>query len=193
MDLAEIDEEGRGLLFFGDTMVNKCVKIDGQPNVFLLETSVHLEREAQKEPKAGQFYLIRAKKTAVNYNRPISVYHSETTRNADGSKDVVVQFLMLKKGRGTGELCELKAGDAMTVIGPLGTPWTEPDADALSEKKICIIGTHPYRLISSSKPHHIGLIQGRCRGAERVVPLYLSHSHHTGLQPEDWKRIKKMI
>mgnify|MGYP002623632241 CR=1 FL=1 len=140
MDLAEIDEEGRGLLFFGDTMVNKCVKIDGQPNVFLLETSVHLEREAQKEPKAGQFYLIRAKKTAVNYNRPISVYHSETTRNADGSKDVVVQFLMLKKGRGTGELCELKAGDAMTVIGPLGTPWAEPDADALSEKKICIIG-----------------------------------------------------
>ena len=39
-----------------------------------------------------------------------------------------------------------------------------------------IMGTHPYRLISSSKPHHIGLIQGRCRGAERVVPLYLSHS-----------------
>ena len=41
-----------------------------------------------------------------------------------------------------------------------------------------IMGTHPYRLISSSKPHHIGLIQGRCRGAERVVPLYLSHSRY---------------
>ena len=46
MDLAEIDENGKGL----------------------------------------QFYLIRSTKSAVHYNRPISVYHSEEWINNEGKK-----------------------------------------------------------------------------------------------------------
>ena len=75
MDLAEIDENGKGLLFFGETKVEKLEQIEGQPNVFLLETTATLDRKTQLSPKAGQFYLIRSKKTTTNYNRPISVYH----------------------------------------------------------------------------------------------------------------------
>ena len=131
MDQAEIDAAGKGLQFFGDTVVDKCEIVKGQPNVYLLQTTIHLERESQSEPKAGQFYLIRAKKTGVNYNRPISVYHSETVHNTNGTKDVSVQFMILKKGRGTNELCELKTDDLMTVIGPLGTSWPKAEGKAL--------------------------------------------------------------
>ena len=92
MDAAEIDAAGKGLQFFGDTVVEKCEIVEGQPNVYLLQTSIHLERNSQSEPKPGQFYLIRAKQSCVNYNRPISVYHSKTLCNSDGSKDVEVQF-----------------------------------------------------------------------------------------------------
>ena len=59
MDQAEIDAAGKGLQFFGDTVVDKCEIVKGQPNVYLLQTTIHLERESQSEPKAGQFYLIR--------------------------------------------------------------------------------------------------------------------------------------
>ncbi|MBQ3980795.1 MAG: hypothetical protein II631_01940 [Treponema sp.] len=77
MDLAEIDENGKGLQFFGKTKVERLEKIEGQPNVYLLQTTIECERPNQAVPKAGQFYLIRSAKSSVHYNRPISVYHSE--------------------------------------------------------------------------------------------------------------------
>ena len=97
MDLAEIDENGKGLLFFGNTKVERLEKVEGQPNVYLLQTTIELERPTQLSPKSGQFYLIRSAKSAVNYNRPISVYHAEEWTNNEGKKKVTVQFLMLEK------------------------------------------------------------------------------------------------
>ncbi len=142
MDLAEIDENGKGLLFFGDTIVEKCEIVKGQPNVYLLQTTIILERQNQISPKPGQFYLIKSKKSGVNYNRPISVYHSEDKINKDGKKEITVQFMILEKGRGTQELCHMNIGDRMSVIGPLGTPWPEPEEQLLESKKaeICIVG-----------------------------------------------------
>ena len=86
MDLAEIDENGKGLLFFGNTKVERLEKVEGQPNVYLLQTTIELERPTQLSPKSGQFYLIRSAKSSVNYNRPISVYHSEEWINNEGKK-----------------------------------------------------------------------------------------------------------
>ena len=145
MDLAEIDENGKGLLFFGNTKVERLEKIEGQPNVFLLQTTIELERAAQLSPKPGQFYLIRSAKSAVHYNRPISVYHSEEWINNKGKKKVTVQFLMLEKGRGTEELCHMTLWDDISAIGPLGTPWPLEEARRLAKKnpgkaKICIVG-----------------------------------------------------
>ena len=113
MDRAEIDENGKGKLFFGTTRVEKCGLVEGQPNVYLLQTSTVLERDSQVSPQAGQFYLIRSKKSGVHYGRPISVYHSESKRNADGKMTVTVQFMILQKGAGTTELF----GDALACSG----------------------------------------------------------------------------
>ncbi len=145
MDLAEIDENGKGLLFFGNTKVERLEKVEGQPNVYLLQTTIELERPTQLSPKSGQFYLIRSAKSAVNYNRPISVYHAEEWTNNEGKKKVTVQFLMLEKGRGTGELCHMTLWDDISVIGPLGTPWPVEECQDLARKnpgkaKICIVG-----------------------------------------------------
>lgn len=146
MDIAEIDENGKGLLFFGETKVEGLEKIEGQPNVYLLETKIILERKNQVSPKPGQFYLIRSKKTTTNYNRPISVYHCTEERTKDGKKALAVQFMILEKGRGTKELCHMYPGESISVIGPLGTPWNVDDAlDIISKNegkspKIAIIG-----------------------------------------------------
>lgn len=145
MDLADIDEQGRGLLFFGDTRVQRLEKIEGQPNVYLLETTAVLERESQIGPKPGQFYLIRSKKTNTNYNRPISVYHSEEKINSEGKKEVSVQFMMLEKGRGTKELCHMNIDEEMTIIGPLGNTWPLEECMEIAKAnpgkaKICIVG-----------------------------------------------------
>ena len=146
MDIAEIDENGKGLLFFGETKVWGLEKIEGQPNVYLLETKIILERESQVSPKPGQFYLIRSKKTTTNYNRPISVYHCTEERTKDGKKALSVQFMILEKGRGTKELCHMYPGESISLIGPLGTPWNIDDALNIISKnegkspKIAIIG-----------------------------------------------------
>ena len=120
MDLAEIDENGKGLQFFGKTKVERLEKIEGQPNVYLLQTTIECERPNQAVPKAGQFYLIRSAKSSVHYNRPISVYHSEEWISNEGKKKILVQFMILEKGRGTGELCHMTLWDDISVIGPLG-------------------------------------------------------------------------
>ena len=146
MDIAEIDENGKGLLFFGETKVWGLEKIEGQPNVYLLETKIVLERENQVSPKPGQFYLIRSKKTTTNYNRPISVYHCREGRTKDGKKTLSVQFMILEKGRATKELCHMYPGENISVIGPLGTLWNVDDAlDIISKNegkspKIAIVG-----------------------------------------------------
>ena len=161
MDLAEIDENGKGLLFFGDTVVEKCERVLGQPNVYLLQTTIVLERDSQLSPRPGQFYLIKSKKSAVNYNRPISVYHSEEGRSAEGKKTVTVQFMILEKGEGTKELCHMRKGDSMVAIGPLGNVWPCPEKNLIEESlntspKICIvgggIGVAPVANLASSLP-----------------------------------------
>ncbi len=149
MDPAEIDDEGKGVLFFGETTVEKCQKVDGQPNVYLLQTTAVMERKTQIGPRPGQFYLIQSLVSNVNYNRPISVYSSEEKINADGKKEFKIQFMVLEKGRGTYELCHLRPGDRMSVIGPLGKPWPLPEPELLTpaagsdgkvRPKICIVG-----------------------------------------------------
>jgi len=145
MDLAEIDENGKGLQFFGKTKVERLEKIEGQPNVYLLQTTIECERPNQAVPKAGQFYLIRSAKSSVHYNRPISVYHSEEWISNEGKKKILVQFMILEKGRGTGELCHMTLWDDISVIGPLGKPWPLEECRELADKnpgkaKICIVG-----------------------------------------------------
>jgi dihydroorotate dehydrogenase (NAD+) catalytic subunit len=69
------------------------------------------------EPEPGQFFMLRARPSSVLLGRPISVY-----RSAGDS----VTFLILKKGRGTEELCALRPGDELDLLGPIGNRFIAP-------------------------------------------------------------------
>ena len=155
MDRAEIDEEERGLLFFGKSMVHKCSEV--QENVFLLETNITLKNAAQLAPCPGQFYLLRSAKSAVQLDRPISVFSAQIHAMAHSSiRELDLSFLILKKGRGTQELCTSLPGDEIELIGPLGNTFTVPQDVDFSRPEICIvgggIGVAPVAFFASSLP-----------------------------------------
>ena len=91
IDEALVDSEGNGIQFYGSGVVQFVRKIDGQPNVYLLQVVIELERETQIVPEPGQFYMIRSKKSAAYFGRPISVYHSEEIRE-NGKRKLELQF-----------------------------------------------------------------------------------------------------
>ena len=139
MDRAEIDLDGNGIFFFGDAKVTVCRKVEGQPNVFYLATEIVLERKTQVAPAAGQFYMLRAKKSSVQLDRPISVYHS-SEKETDGKRIVTVEYMILEKGTGTKELCSLDSGDSVECIGPLGNTFGGDNISSAVCGSICIIG-----------------------------------------------------
>ncbi len=147
MDKAEIDAAGHGLQYSGKCLVQKCALVKGQANVYSLCMDAILDRQTQLAPKPGQFYLLRCARSNVEYNRPISVYHSEDRIDAKtGLKVVKLEFLILKKGRGTEELCTMLPGDEVHIIGPLGNTFEVPEGIKSEEcsdeqnPEICILG-----------------------------------------------------
>ncbi len=82
-------------------------------------------------PAAGQFYLLRSAKSGVLLGRPISIYVSRKAGEA-----AHLEFLILKKGKGTEELCSLAKNDEIELIGPLGNTFPEPKFG----DKVCIVG-----------------------------------------------------
>ena len=69
-----------------------------------------------KAPKAGQFFMIKPKRSAVFLGRPIGV-----ARWQSGT----ITFLIAKAGKGTAELASMRTGEEVELIGPLGNPWTD--------------------------------------------------------------------
>ncbi|MDR2135366.1 MAG: dihydroorotate dehydrogenase electron transfer subunit [Treponema sp.] len=69
-------------------------------------------------PAAGQFFMIRAQRGSPFLPRPISVYRWDGVSRR-------LSFLVLKKGRGTGELGQLRAGEGAALTGPLGNRWKD--------------------------------------------------------------------
>lgn len=87
--------------------------------------------EKSAEPNPGQFYLLRSEKSGVLLGRPISVYNSSAGTEIDPLR---LEFLILKKGKGTAELCSLRPGDGIHILGPLGNSFV-PAAG-----RVCIVG-----------------------------------------------------
>lgn len=87
----------------------------------------------------GQFYMLKAIPSQVLLSRPISVYKVEYGRTADSCEPSVpgatsasgvfakIHFLIMEKGQGTKELCALRPGDSVSVIGALGNTFPEWD------------------------------------------------------------------
>ncbi len=84
------------------------------------------------QPKPGQFFMLRAKPSSVLLCRPISVYRSRDTGN--GVQEI--EFLILKKGMGTTELCNLRKDDEVDLLGPVGNIFESPK----SGENVAIIG-----------------------------------------------------
>ena len=152
IDEALVDSEGNGIQFYGSGVVQFVRKIDGQPNVYLLQVVIELERETQIVPEPGQFYMIRSKKSAAYFGRPISVYHSEEIRE-NGKRKLELQFMILEKGTGTKELCSMVQGEEAVLSGPMGNVFEAPESEG-GKVEICIagggIGTAPVANFASS-------------------------------------------
>ncbi len=83
-------------------------------------------------PRAGQFFMLRSKPSNTLLCRPISMYRS----NDIGEGLQEIEFLILKKGKGTTELCNLRKDDEVDLLGPVGNIFEKPS----SGKNIAIIG-----------------------------------------------------
>lgn len=75
-------------------------------------------------PAPGQFFLLKAAVSGVFLGRPVSVFRCDAS---------TVRFLLLRKGRGTAELCALRRGDEVELTGPSGNSFIAPGV-LVSEK-----------------------------------------------------------
>ncbi len=75
-------------------------------------------------PEPGQFYMIQTG-TACDplLKRPFSIYNFEQNH---------LSFLYRIRGKGTLSLSQLREGDVLQVIGPLGNSYPEPEGDFIA-------------------------------------------------------------
>ena len=111
--------------------VKECKSVENAvPKNSVYELTIEL-KESKIEPAAGQFYMIHAKKSDCLLGRPISIFDAEKI-----DEKIVLKFLILLKGKGTEELCNMRSGDEVTLIGPCGNKFEAPSAN----EKVCLVG-----------------------------------------------------
>ena len=128
------DCKGEILPVFGKGVVTYCsIERGAAPagSVWLLKALMLKDKQEIPEPAAGQFYLLRSVKSGVLLGRPISIYMAKKVGTG-----VSLEFLILRKGEGTKELCALEQNDEIELIGPLGNTFPVPE----SGDKVCIAG-----------------------------------------------------
>ncbi len=74
-------------------------------------------------PLPGQFFMLRARRSAVLLGRAISAFGWRPYRDGAGQSGGVLRFLVARRGRGSAELVELVPGDIVELTGPLGSGW----------------------------------------------------------------------
>ncbi|MDR0554676.1 MAG: dihydroorotate dehydrogenase electron transfer subunit [Treponema sp.] len=95
-------------------------------------------------PQAGQFFMIHPRRSSLFLSRPISMAlwdpaaedNTYITNKGGGKKNPYVRFLaaqrlnsntviflIARRGKGTSELSELRAGEEAELTGPLGNTW----------------------------------------------------------------------
>lgn len=119
---------------FCEAQVEDCQSVEEavpSGSVFLL--TVSFSAQENSVPAPGQFFMLRAKPSKVLLARPISVFEAIPHTSMEYTQ---VKFMILKKGQGTEELCALKKGDFLELLGPCGNVFPLPDKN----EKICIAG-----------------------------------------------------
>ena len=124
-----------------------------QENIYSLVVRMKLTHGIQSIPKSGQFYMLRARPSSVLLARPISIYTARIV-NSEGKEkasiadiakgeipeiiegdEIELDFLILKKGEGTTDLCFLRGGDSLDITGPLGNNFFKPGEMLASASK----------------------------------------------------------
>lgn len=112
-----------------------AVPVDGAvPAGSVWKLSLRVDGCSEKRvgaPRSGQFYMLKSKKSGQFLGRPISVYHCVLENDV-----LSLEFLILKKGKGTEELCALSAHDEVEILGPVGTFWP----DVPNGARIALVG-----------------------------------------------------
>lgn len=118
------DEENHAVFAVG-TVIG-CTDMRGAvpaKSVWYLKISIKSEDETPlPSPRPGQFYMLRSQKSGLLLGRPISVYGCQKL----SENNLSVEFLILRKGKGTAELSKLENGDKIELLGPLGNYWPLP-------------------------------------------------------------------
>jgi len=114
------------------------------------------------KPKAGQFFMIKPKRSAVFLGRPISVANWQPAVKDDAlvrkrvraekspyekylkgkyMESDTVTFLIARRGRGTLELASMQTGEEAEFVGPLGNAWVDFLPKAKKDgKPVALIG-----------------------------------------------------
>ncbi len=141
---------GETIPVFTEGTVKECSVVQGAvPAGSVYSLTVELNGAEKSLPAAGQFFMLRSKKSQVLLARPISVFNVIK----ENDKDAKIQFLILLKGQGTKELCSLKAGDLIEMIGPCGNAFPKPQGGIVA---ICGagVGVAPVAGFASTLPEH---------------------------------------
>ena len=104
-----------------------------------------------KGVEPGQFVQIDCRPAGILLRRPISIYKWS-------SEELCLTLLVQRVGRGSSYMCDLKTGDKINIIGPLGTPFaTDP---AIAGKRPLLIaggvGMAPIIMLA----HHLQQLSG---------------------------------
>ncbi|MCR5605767.1 MAG: dihydroorotate dehydrogenase [Treponema sp.] len=150
---AVLDCSGRPLPVFCTALVDFCRQENGAKpagSVYRIRLTASNGIHPTKV-NAGQFFLLRSVPSGVLLGRAISVYYATSFMNESvSSASIALEFLVLKKGEGTRELCSMHSGDKIQLIGPLGNCFPNPSADGINledidesnieKPQVCIIG-----------------------------------------------------
>jgi NAD(P)H-flavin reductase len=84
-------------------------------------------------PRAGQFFMIKPRRSAVFLARPISVAQWQNN---------TLSFLIALRGKGTRELAAMQSGEKAELIGPLGNAWLDflPSVENGGAQPIALVG-----------------------------------------------------
>ena len=134
--------------------------------------------------RPGQFVMIKTKPGLEPLlRRPFSIF--EIVRGADGTPRGI-SILNKRIGTGTGQLFDVRAGDRLGCLGPLGQPWPLVEAPTTAWMVAGGVGLAPFATLTEALAQRgvtIRLFYGARRGedlyyadwfAERGVELVLA-------------------
>jgi len=105
--------------------------------------SIKIDDDPKELGLAGQFYELKVK-SSQRFRVPISIYDIH---------DNIVDFMIKDIGKATHELSLYKKNDSISVLGPLGKPFTE----AINNQKCLLItggvGYAPLNYFKNTFPH----------------------------------------